>query len=161
MTKLISQHVPCDETHDNMFPVTRLMIACSLWRDSSITCSLGCPVDQEGREGGREGARGGGDGTNMSSNLATMETAVGYCLDVSLARAKCSVDPHLTGVMSQFRQTQSISVPHTADLLFSLLSLTGSNSFAPHSPTPSPPPIPTIPLPLLCVVTGCADFKFF
>jgi len=153
VTKLISQHVPCDE---------RLMIACSLWRDSSTTCSLGCPVDQKRREGGREGGRGGRG--QICRQIWRQRKRLSATVWMSRSRAKCTVDPRLTGVLSPFRQTQSISVPHTADLLFSLLSLIGSNSFAPHSPTPSPPPsprpppTPTRPLPLSCVVTGCADF---
>jgi hypothetical protein len=77
MTKLISQHVPCNETHDSLFPVTRLI--------HNLFPGVSCGSRGEGG-GGREAWREGGTGTNLSSNLATTETAVGYSLDVSLAR---------------------------------------------------------------------------
>jgi len=136
------------ETHDSLFPVTRLV--------HSLFPGVPCGSKTEGgREEGREGGRG-----QICRQIWRQRKRLSATVWMSRSRAKCTVDPRLTGVLSPFRQTQSISVPHTADLLFSLLSLIGSNSFAPHSPTPSlpPPPTPTRPLPLSCVVTGCADF---
>jgi hypothetical protein len=148
MTKLISQHVPCNETHDSLFPVTRLI--------HNLFPGVSCGSRGEGGRGGR-----GQICRQIWRQRKRLSTTVWMCR----SRAKCSVDPRLTGGLSPFRQTQSISVPHTADLLFSLLSLIGSNSFAPHSPTPSlrpPNPDPHYPTsPVVCGNWGCADFKLF